>query len=64
MLWYGNRFRTRPQEGIIKEAHNPAPTTHRGSTKMDHDLKTHFWWVGIKRDITDFVAHSLTYQRV
>jgi len=39
-------------------------TTHPGSTKMHWDLKSHFWWSGMKRDITDFVARCLTYQKV
>jgi len=31
---------------------------------MYHDLKLHYWWMGMKKDITDYVAHYLIYQRV
>ncbi|XP_061360544.1 uncharacterized protein LOC133304514 [Gastrolobium bilobum] len=31
---------------------------------MDHDLKTSFWWPGMKRDITEYVARCLTCQKV
>jgi len=31
---------------------------------MYHDLKTHYWWNGLKRDITDYAARCLTCQRV
>jgi len=68
VLWYGNRFCVPNvldlKKEPLKEAHNLALTTYPGSTKMYRDLKTHFWWIEIKRDITDFVAHCLTSQRV
>ncbi|XP_069154352.1 uncharacterized protein [Solanum lycopersicum] len=31
---------------------------------MYHDLSEHYWWCGIKRDITDFVLRCLTFQQV
>jgi len=31
---------------------------------MYRDLKSHFWWSGMKRDIVDFVARCHTYQKV
>jgi len=31
---------------------------------MYHDLKTNYWWNGIKRDIADLVARCLTSQMV
>ena len=49
---------------LLKESHDSMLTTHPGSTKMHWDLKSHFWWSGMKRDITDFVARCLTYQKV
>ncbi|GKB82482.1 retrotransposable element Tf2 [Tanacetum coccineum] len=35
-----------------------------GSTKMYHDLKQHFWWSGMKRDVATFVSKCLTCQQV
>jgi len=31
---------------------------------MYHDLKTHFWWIGVNREIVDYVARCLTCQKV
>jgi len=31
---------------------------------MYHDLRTHFWWIMMKRDVVDFLARCLTYQKV
>jgi len=49
---------------VMKGAHNSTYTTHPRSTKMYHDIKTHFWWIGMKRDVVDFVARCSTCQRV
>nr|GFB40758.1 retrotransposable element Tf2 [Tanacetum cinerariifolium] len=37
---------------------------HPGSTKMYHDLKQHFWWSGMKRDVATFVSRCLICQQV
>nr|GEZ24349.1 retrotransposon protein, putative, Ty3-gypsy subclass [Tanacetum cinerariifolium] len=34
------------------------------STKMYHDLKQHFWWSGMKRDVATFVSRCLIGQQV
>ena len=47
---------------IMTEVHDISYTFHLGSTKMYQDLKRYYWWSGIKRDIADFVSHSLTCQ--
>jgi hypothetical protein len=44
------------RELILKEAHETAYSIHRGSEKMYQDLKKRFWWYGMKREITDYVA--------
>jgi hypothetical protein len=31
---------------------------------MDKDLKTHYWWYGMKRDIVEYVSLCDTWQRV
>ena len=45
---------------VIKEVHNSTFTAHPVSIKMYHDLKTHFWCIGMKRDMADFVAKCST----
>jgi hypothetical protein len=43
---------------LLDEAHSLAYSIHRGSTKMYLDLKTRYWWKGIKKDIAQHVAHA------
>ncbi|KAA3466179.1 DNA/RNA polymerases superfamily protein [Gossypium australe] len=49
---------------ILREAHNSRLSVHPGSTKMYHDLKQHYWWVSMKRDISNFVSRCLVCQQV
>jgi hypothetical protein len=49
---------------ILREAHDSAYSIHPGSTKMYKDLKTRYWWYGMKRDVTEYVALCDTCQRV
>jgi hypothetical protein len=51
-------------ESILREAHDSAYSIHPGSTKMYKDLKTHYWWYGMKRDIAEYVSLCDTCQRV
>nr|GFC60355.1 retrotransposon protein, putative, Ty3-gypsy subclass [Tanacetum cinerariifolium] len=46
------------------EAHSSLFSVHPGSTKMYHDLKQHFWWSGMKRDVAMFVSKCLICQQV
>ncbi|GJX04086.1 retrotransposable element Tf2 [Tanacetum coccineum] len=39
------------REALMTEAHSSPFSIHPGSTKMYHDLKQHFWWSGMKRDV-------------
>jgi len=48
---------------LLKEPHDSSLVTHPRSTKMYQDLKRHYWWIGTKRDIAEYVARCLTYQR-
>ena len=41
---------------ILIEAHSSRYSINPGATKMYRDLKQHFWWSRMKRDIVDFVA--------
>ena len=49
---------------ILEEAHCSRYSIHPGAAKMYHDLSQHYWWCGMKRDITDFVLRCLTCQQV
>ena len=49
---------------LLDEAHNSAFSTHPGSTKMYHDLREHYWWDNMKREIADYVSRCLVCQQV
>ena len=49
---------------ILEEAHCSRYSIHPGAAKMYHDLSQHYWWCGMKRDISDFVSRCLTCQQV
>nr|GEY58111.1 DNA/RNA polymerases superfamily protein [Tanacetum cinerariifolium] len=52
------------REALLTEAHSSPFSIHSGSTKMYHDLKQHFWWSGMKRDVATFVSRCLICQQV
>jgi hypothetical protein len=54
----------RIKELILREAHDSAYSIHPGSTKMYKDLKTQYWWYGMKRYIVEYVSLCDSYQRV
>jgi hypothetical protein len=60
ILWLGKRICVPNlkliQELILQGAHDFAYSIHPGSTKMYKDLKTRYWWYGMKRDITEYVS--------
>ncbi|KAA0037369.1 pol protein [Cucumis melo var. makuwa] len=50
-----------PEDSAIKtelltEAHSSPFTMHPGSTKMYQDLRSVYWWRGMKREVADFVS--------
>ena len=49
---------------ILSEAHESPYTVHPGATKMYQDLKTCFWWPGMKKDVAEHVSRCLTCQQV
>ncbi|XP_074374558.1 uncharacterized protein LOC141714965 [Apium graveolens] len=63
VIWLGNKLcvpaDSMIHEEILKEAHSSSFSIHPGSTKMHADLKKHFWWSGIKRDIAEFVGYEV-----
>jgi hypothetical protein len=52
------------RELILKEAHETTYSIHPGSEKMYQDLKKQFWWYGMKREITEYVARCDSCQRI
>jgi hypothetical protein len=59
-LWFGKRICVPKvktiREAILREAHESAYSIHPGSIKMYLDLKKKYWWYGLKRDVTEYVA--------
>jgi hypothetical protein len=59
-LWYKKRIcvpeAKEIREWILREAHDSAYSIHPGSTKMHYDLKSRYWWYGMKRAIAEYVA--------
>nr|GFC79575.1 retrotransposon protein, putative, Ty3-gypsy subclass [Tanacetum cinerariifolium] len=55
VLWQGTRLcvpnDASLRDALLTEAHSSPFSVHPGSTKMYHDLKQHFWWSGMKRDV-------------
>nr|GEZ23009.1 retrotransposon protein, putative, Ty3-gypsy subclass [Tanacetum cinerariifolium] len=68
VLWKGNRLcvpnDASLREALLTEAHSSPFSIHPGSMKMYHDLKQHFWWSGMKRDVATFVSRCLICQQV
>ncbi|XP_062118598.1 uncharacterized protein LOC133832246 [Humulus lupulus] len=52
------------RESIMIEAHRSKFVVHPGSTKMYQDLERQYWWEGMKRDATNFVAKCMVCQQV
>jgi hypothetical protein len=67
-LWLGKRIcvpNLNPiRELIFWEAHDSAYSIHPDNTKIYKDLKTRYWWHGMKRDIAECISLCDTCQRV
>nr|GFC73257.1 hypothetical protein [Tanacetum cinerariifolium] len=68
VLWQGTRLcvpnDATLRETLLTEAHSSPFSVHPSSTKMYHDLKQHFWWSGMKRDVATFVSRCLICHQV
>jgi hypothetical protein len=68
IVWFNNRIVVPKDEEIrqqiLDEAHLSRYSIHPGSTKMDHDLKQHYWWTKMKIEIARYVARCDTCRRV
>jgi len=49
---------------ILNEAHNSKYSIHPGCTKMYQDLKDHFWWRDMRKDIAEYVAKCDICRRI
>ncbi|KAK9046103.1 hypothetical protein V6N11_052003 [Hibiscus sabdariffa] len=49
---------------ILQEAHQSPFSIHPRSVKMYKDLKSLYWWPGMKSTITNFVSRCLNCQRI
>ena len=49
---------------LLDESHRSVYAIHPGGTKMYRDMKQHYWWKGMKRDIEDYVSKCLVCQQV
>lgn len=49
---------------ILEEAHSTPYFVHPGGDKLYKDMKVNFWWLGMKREIAEFVARCLVCQKV
>jgi len=68
ILWYKDRKCVPKKEElrklILDEAHMSAYSIHPGSTKMYQDLKSKYWWSGMKKDIAEYVTRCDICQRI
>ena len=47
------------KKSILQEANTGFFAIHLSSTKMYQDLKTSYWWSGMKKDVSDFVTKCM-----
>lgn len=52
------------RQTLLDEAHKSKFSIHPGATKMYQDLKSDYWWPGMKRDVARYVEKCLTCLRV
>jgi hypothetical protein len=52
------------RELILRKTHDSAYFIHPGSTNMYHDLKSRYWWYGMKGVVAEYVALCNNCQRV
>ncbi|GKC53427.1 putative reverse transcriptase domain-containing protein [Tanacetum coccineum] len=49
---------------IIDEAHKSKYSVHLGADKIYYDLRDRYWWLGMKKDIAEYVSKCLTCLKV
>jgi hypothetical protein len=67
-LWFKDRIVVPKKESfkkkILNEAHTSRYSIHPGSTKMYHDLRQQFWWIGMKCETARYVSECDTCRKV
>jgi hypothetical protein len=60
ILWYKKRLYVKEikeiRELILCEAQDSTYSIHLGSTKMYRDLRSRYWWYGMKRAVAEYMA--------
>lgn len=51
------------KKSILEEGHISSLRIHLGAIEMYQDLKKIFWWLGMKKHISEFVYACLTCQK-
>ncbi|XP_070025812.1 uncharacterized protein [Nicotiana sylvestris] len=51
-------------ELILEEAHSSRYSIHIGATKMYLDMRHHYWWRRMKKDIIAYVSQCLNCQHI
>ncbi|KAI3732574.1 hypothetical protein L1987_63780 [Smallanthus sonchifolius] len=68
LLYFLNRIwildRDNLRTFIMNEAHKTRYSVHPGADKMYMDLRTQYWWPGMKKDISLYVSKCLTCLKV
>ncbi|KAJ9544339.1 hypothetical protein OSB04_024046 [Centaurea solstitialis] len=59
-----NKERVRARQTLLEEAHKSRFSIHPGATKMYTDLKSDYWWPGMKHDVARYVESCLTCLKV
>nr|GEV51540.1 putative ribonuclease H-like domain, chromo domain-like protein [Tanacetum cinerariifolium] len=57
-------FRSNFKDLLLEEAYKSKYSIHPGATKMYLDLKSNYWWPGMKRDCVKYVEKCLTCLKV
>ncbi|XP_073025085.1 uncharacterized protein [Primulina eburnea] len=52
------------RQGLLRRAHCSRYSIHPGGKKMYKDLRSQFWWKGMKCDVIDFVRRCLNCQQI
>ena len=68
VLWFDNRIVVpkdhQLRRQILNEAHLSKFSIYPGSTKMYQDLRQHYWWTRMKREIAKYVSECDVCQRI
>jgi hypothetical protein len=49
---------------VLKEIHNVMYARHRGYQKMITTVRNHFFWLGMKKDVANYISKCMECQRV